>query len=291
MNSSNPHTEAPTCPPGELPRYSGRVLLGCDSPGAGFLTIQEIEGKRHRPVWDETTEAEYIDRCKLKAQDLAREIINQAMQKAQVEAQAIRDTAQAEVAAAVAKARAEAEAEAQARLDGEVDAHVQAMAALLSGLQTLGQEVWEARRKDFATLAKNFTRKALGVEMQSRRAEVLERLMDEACARLDAHREFTLKVAPQDFELAGSLMQAIQTSRPDLGQWRLAADPALTLGGVVLETPEMLADNALHNRVALLDPYLDQLALPEDLAQARAQARGEAASPAGPQAGEEHSGA
>jgi len=258
--------------------------MGCDSAGPGFVTIQEIEGKRHRPTWDEATEVEYIGRCKQKAEALAREIINQAMQRAQVEAQTIRDTATAEVAAAVAQARAEAETEAQIRLDAEVDAHVQAMSALLAGIQTLGQEVWEARRKDFATLAKSFTRRALGVEMDSRRAEVLESLMDEACAKLDSHREFTLKVAPQDFELAGSLMQAIQASRPDLGQWKLAADGALTLGGVVLETREMLADNAIGNRVALLDPFLDQLALPEDLEQARAEAAPE------PQASEEAGG-
>ena len=44
------------------------------------------------------------------------------------------------------------------------------------------------------------------------------------------------------------------------------------LGGVVLETREMLADNAIGNRVALLAPFLDQLALPEDLEQARAEA-------------------
>ncbi|MGE4262977.1 MAG: FliH/SctL family protein [Desulfovibrio sp.] len=287
MNSSNTIDTAPQAPPPatppasplessqkEAPRYSGRVLLGCDSPGAGFMTIQEIEGKRHRPVWDEATEAEYIGRCKLKAEALAREIINQALHKAQAEAQAIRDTASAEVAAAVAQAKAEAETEAQLRLDAEVDAHVQAMGALLAGIQTLGQEVWEARRKDFATLAKSFTKKALGVEMETRRAEILERLMDEACSRLDAHREFTLKVAPQDFELAQSLMQAIQARHPDLGQWKLATDPGLDMGGVVLETPEMLADNAIGNRVALLEPYLDQLALPEDLAQAREEARG-----------------
>jgi flagellar assembly protein FliH len=243
--------------------------MGCDSPGAGFVTIQEIEGKRHKPVWDEATEVEYIARCRAKAETLAREIVGQAMHKAQIEAQAIRDLARAEVDEAVAQARAEAEAEAQVRLDAEVTSHVQAMSALLAGIQTLGQEVWEARRKDFATLAKSFTRKALGVEMEARRAEVLERLMDEACSRLDAHREFTLKVSPQDFELARSLMEQIQVSRPDLGQWKLATDASLTMGGVVLETPEMLADNALGNRVALLDPYLDQLSLPEDLAQAR----------------------
>jgi len=273
MNSSNiqeaPTTPIPAAALPDAPRYSGRVLMGCDSPGAGFVTIQEIEGKRHKPVWDEATEAEYIGRCKLKAESLAREIINQAMHKAQAEAQAIRDTAQAEVDAAVAQARAEAEAEAQVRLDAEVEAHVQAMSALLSSMQTLGQEVWEARRKDFASLARNFTRKALGVEMDARRAEILQRLMDEACAKLDAHREFTLKVAPEDFELAKSLMESIQASRPDLGQWKLAAEPGLTMGGVILETPEMLADNAIGNRVALLDPFLDQLALPEDLNEAR----------------------
>lgn len=256
-------------------RYSGRVLMGCDTPGAGFVTIQEIEGKRHKPVWDEATEAEYIARCKQKAEGMAREIINQAIAKAQAEAQAIRDTASAEVAAAVAQARAEAEAEAQARLDAEVSAHVQAMGALLASMQTLGQEVWEARRKDFATLAKAFTRKALAVEMDARRAEILEKLMSEACARLDAHREFTLKVAPEDFELAHDLMAGIQAGRPDLGQWTLAAHSGLALGGVILETREMLADNALGNRVALLEPYLEQLSLPEDIAQARAEGAGE----------------
>lgn len=282
MNSSNPQTPqaAPQMPPQPAaPRYSGRVLMGCDTPGAGFVTIQEIEGKRHKPIWDEATEAEYIGRCRAKAEILAREIVGQAMHKAQIDAQAIRDTAQAEVDAAVAQARAEAEAEAQVRLDAEVSAHVQAMSALLAGMQTLGQEVWEARRKDFATLAKSFIRKALGVEMEARRAEVLERLMDEACARLDAHREFTLKVAPQDFELAKSLMEEIQASRPDLGQWKLATDAGLALGGVMLETPEMLADNALGNRVALLDPYLDQLSLPEDLTEARARAAEEESEP------------
>lgn len=257
MNSSDAQPQPP--------RYSGRVLMGCDTPGAGFVTIQEIEGKRHRPVWDEATEAEYIARCKQKAETLAREIIAQAMQKAQADAQAIRDTAQAEVDQAVAQARAEAEAEAQTRLDAEVTAHVQAMGQLLAGMQTLGQEVWQARRHDFAEVAKSFTRKALSVEMDARRAEILEHLMDEACSRLDAGREFTLKVAPQDFELAGVLMEQIKAARQDLGQWRLAVDPGLAPGGVLLETPEMLADNALATRTALLDPYLDQLALPEDM--------------------------
>jgi len=261
MNSSNDPTllAAP-------PRYSGRVLMGCDTPGPGFITIQEIEGKRHRPVWDEATEIEYIGRCKQKAEELARQIIGQAMAKAQADAQAVRDQARAEVDQAVAEARAQAEAEAQQKLDAEVSAHVQAMGQLLAGLQTLGAEVWSARRHDFAALAQAFTRKALGVEMHSRRAEILERLMDEACAKLESNREFTLKVAPQDFELAGELMTQIQASRPDLGQWRLAAEATLADGGVLLETKEMLADNALSSRLALIEPYLDQLALPEDLA-------------------------
>lgn len=253
----------------QAPLYSGRVLMGCDTPGAGFVTIQEIEGKRHRPLWDERTEAEYMERCKVKAQDMAREIIAQALQRAEAEAEGIRGQARAEVERAVAQALAET----QARLDAEFAAQAQAMSALLSGIQALGQEVWEARRRDFATLAKSFTRKVLGVEMDQRRAEILEQLMNEACSRLDAHREFTLRVAPQDFELARELMQEIQAQRPDLGQWKLASDADLTLGGVVLETHEMLADNALGNRVALLDPYLEQLGLPEDIAQAREEAR------------------
>lgn len=269
MNSSSQTTGAP-------PRYSGRVLMGCDTPGAGFVTIQEIEGKRHRPLWDETTEAEYIERCKAKAEILARDIVTQALARAQAEAQAIREGARAEVDQAVAEARSQALAEAQAQLDAEFQAQAQAMGTLLASIQTLGQEVWQARRKDFATLARSFAEKALAVEMDQRRAEILERLMDEACSRLDAHREFTLKVAAEDYELAKAFMDELAAARPDLGAWRLTVDQGLTLGGVVLETAEMLADNAVGNRVALLEPYLEQLGLPEDIDQATDQVAGQA---------------
>jgi len=266
MNSS----DHPTTVPGPA-RYSGRVLMGCDTPGAGFVTIQEIEGKRHRPVWDEATEAEYIERCKAKAETLARDIVAQAMQKAQAEAQAIRDGARAEVDQAVAQAHEQALADAQTKLDAEFQAQVQVMGGLIGALQGLGMEVWEARRKDFASLARLFTEKTLAVELDARRAEALEKLMAEACAKLESHREFRLKVAPQDYETAKALLDEIQAGRPDLGAWSIAADPAMQSGGVVLETAEMLADNAVESRRALLEPYLDQLGLPEDIEQARAQ--------------------
>jgi flagellar assembly protein FliH len=261
MNSSNP------VPQEKL--YTGRVVMGCDTPGPAYLTIQEMEGKRHRPVWDEATELEYIARCREKAQDMARGIITQALEKATRDAEAIREEGRREVEAAVEAARQEALEEAQARLDAEFQAQAQAMSSLLEAISGLGMEVWQSRRHDFALLAKTFTEKALRVEMDTRRSTILESLMEEACSRLEAHREFTLKVAPQDYDLAKALMEEIQASRPDLGQWRLVTDGALTEGGVVLETADMLADNALHSRLAVLKPYLDQLELPEDLESAR----------------------
>jgi len=261
MNSSNP------VPQDKL--YTGRVIMGCDTPGPDYITIQEMEGKRHRPTWDAATEVEYIERCRDKAQDMARTIITQALEKASREAEAIREEGRKEVEAAVASARQQAQEEAQARLDAEFQAQAEAMRSLLEAISGLGLEVWQSRRHDFVVLAKTFTEKALRVEMDTRRAEILSSLMDEALSRLDAHREFTLKVAPQDYELAKALMEEIQAKRPDYGQWRLATDNALTEGGVVLETSDMLADNAIASRLALLAPYLDQLDLPEDLDQAR----------------------
>jgi flagellar assembly protein FliH len=55
------------------------------------------------------------------------------------------------------------------------------------------------------------------------------------------------------------------------------------MGGVILETPEMLVDNAIGNRMPLLDPYLEQLGLPtepsesisEGMAKASEEPRGE----------------
>lgn len=255
-------------------RYTGRVIMGCDTPGPDYLTIQEIEGKRHRPTWDEGTEEEYMVRCRDKAQSMARTIITQALAQATREAEAIREEGRREAQAAVDAARQEA----QANLDAEFQAQAQNMADLMQAISGLGLEVWQSRRRDFAALAKAFTEKALRVEMDSRRPAILESLMDEALARLDGHREFVLKVAPQDFALAKTLMEELRTSRPDLGQWRLVADDSLTQGGVVLETSDMLADNTLDSRLAQLKPFLDQLELPEDIDTAR-EAGGQAREP------------
>lgn len=260
MNSSSLDTQDP-----QARRYTGRVIMGCDTPGPDYLTIQEIEGKRHSRSWDEATEEQYIARCRDKAQNMARDIISQAMAQAQREVEAIREAGRRDMEAAVEAARQET----QANLDAEFQAQAQVMAGLMQTVSGVGLEVWRSRRRDFAALAKAFTEKALRVEMDSRRADVLESLMDEALTNLDAHREFLLKVAPQDFELAKTIMAKLQASRPDLGQWRVGADAALAQGGVVLETTDMLADNSLASRLERLAPYLDQLELPEDIHTAR----------------------
>lgn len=275
MNSSDvplaTQTGAPASP-GVLPDpklYTGRVIMGYDTPGPGVLTIQEIEGKRHRPVWDELTEKEYIARCREKAQVIARDIIAKAMVKAEADAEAIREAGRQEVAQAVAQARQQAYDDATAEYTAEYNAMALTLNTLLGGIQGLGQEVWQSRRRDFVTLAKGFTEKALRVEMDQRRADILGSLMDEAVTRLDAHREFVLKVAPQDFELAADLIETVKAQRPDLGQWRLVTDAALAAGGVVLETADLLCDNGVESRLALISPVLDQLDLPEDMAAAQ----------------------
>lgn len=260
MNSSNPVAAPKT--------YTGRVIMGCDTPGPDVLTIQEIEGKRHKPVWDEGTEVEYIARCRDKAQTIARDIISQAMAKAEVDAEAVREAGRQEVAQAVEAARQQAYDDTTAAYQAQYDAMAQTLGGLLQVIQGMGQEVWQSRRRDFVTLAKSFTEKALRVEMDRRRAEILSSLMDEAVSRLEGHREFVLKVAAQDFELASDLVEEVKAKRPDLGQWRIVTDETLTEGGVVLETSDLLCDNALHSRLELIAPVLEQMELPEDLATA-----------------------
>lgn len=268
MNSSNTLLADPPPAMPEPKRITGRVFMGCDTPGPDVISIQEIEGKRHRPTWDESTEAEYITRCREKAQTIARDIITKAMAKAEAEAEAIRSAARLEMDMVVESARQKAYEEATAEYTAQYEAMADSLGALLGAIQGLGQEVWQARRADFVTLAKVFTKKALGVQMETRRAEVLQSLMDEAVGRMDAAREFVLKVAPQDLELAQDIMAETQARRPDLGQWRFATDASLTQGGVVLETSDLLCDNGVESRLELIAPILEQMDLPEDRAAA-----------------------
>ena len=230
--------------------YTGRVIMGLDSNNnAQEMTIQEMEGKK-KPKWDKDTDQEYFERVKVKAQNMAKDIIAKAM-------------AEAEQLKANAKSEGYAEGKTQAATEAEqhMIGFGQQLGQTLAGIQEQAKSVMAAQSADVISLAFMVIEKALGVEMEERRQEILATLLDEALSRIDSQTMLTIKVAPEDQQLITELLEQAQVNHPGLSKWRIKADPAIDNGGVLLEAEDAMIDNTITSRWEGVQEILGQLAI------------------------------
>lgn len=232
----------------EGPRYTGKVVIGMDSPGPDEMTIQELEGKRQL-LWDDSTNDEYLNRVKEKAKEKAKEI----MMMAELEAEALRATA---------KHEGYAEGLAQAQI--ELDAHTQAMSTevenILGQIGAQGQTIFEERRQDIISLIKLAVEKTLKIEMDESRVASIQALMTEALERIESQRQIAIKCAPDDAADLEAFIGTIQERNPALKYWTVKGDPTLQDGGILLESADGKVDNSVASRWKGVEPILDQLA-------------------------------
>ncbi len=226
---------------------TGRVHMNLTGPGPAETTIQELEGKK-RLVWDDSVSEEYMVRIREKAQDAARQLLDQALRHAED----IRETARRE---GYAQGMAQAEQDSRETLDRLSENIGQ---ALLS-IQHHGRQIVKQQHLDISALIRVAVEKTLHVEFEPRRGEVVAGLLEEALERIDSRRGLVIRVTAQDFPMVEKLMNLAKANRPDLTQWRLKADLPEP-GGVVVESDDGVADNSLPVRWQTVEEVFDRLA-------------------------------
>ncbi len=228
-------------------KITGRVIVGMDTPGPDEMSVQDIEGKK-KLIWDTSVDDEYMTRVRSKAQAMAKDILAKAMQEAETLKQQARQ-----------EGYDEGIAEAQQELDQHVVGISQTMEGLLASVAAQGGEVWNARRQDIVTLIRMAVNKALHVELNERREEVLGKLLDQAIERIETQRTLTLRVSPQDKELMDALLPQIQERNPAVKHWKVKADPSIEQGGAIIETDQGKVDNTVDARWKSVEPILEEM--------------------------------
>lgn len=228
--------------------FSGRVILGMDTPGPDVMTIQEMEGKKP-PTWDEESCSVLLERVRAKAQDAAVKLLADARR----EAQEIKEQARQD-------GQAEGYAQAQAEVDRQMREFGMTLGTILEAIQTQEVRIFEAQRQDFARLIQLAVHKAVGVEMAERRKEILDTLLQEALERMESLRQITVRVAPEDVEGMEILLAQARAAFPRLEQWKTRGDKTVASGGVILESRTGMADNSLDARWKEVAAILDRLA-------------------------------
>ena len=228
--------------------YTGRVIMGLDSNNkTQEMTIQEMEGKK-KPTWNEDTDREYFERVKAKAQNMAKEIISKAM----AEAETIRANAQSEGYAA---GQQQAAQEAEQHMIG----FSQNLGQTLTGIQQHTRNIVFAQTTDAVQLVFMVIEKTLGVEMESRRQEILYALLDDALSRIDSLTQLVIKISPADADIITPLLEQAQVEHPDLAKWRIKPDPAIDNGGIIVEAEDAVIDNTITSRWEGVQEILAQL--------------------------------
>ena len=228
---------------------TGKVFMGLDTPGPDEMTLQEIEGKR-KLIWDQTTDEEYLARVRQRAQAMAKEILISA----QLEAEGLR-----------AEASQKGYREGLDKSAAELQSHIQTMSndveLMLCSLGSQGSTIWNDRRDDLLQLVHMTIARVLGVEMEQRRAEILEKLLTEGLELLESKREFTILCTERDKDTLEEMMVHIKERNPTLSVFKITVSPKVVDGGVIIETASGKVDNSIDTRMEGVMHILNHLTL------------------------------
>lgn len=249
--------------PADQNARTGKVIMG--GVVRNLAGAPESPEQRQRSIWDEAAEAEYLARVKARAADKAREMLLAAREEA---AELRRQAADEGYEEGVRQAQ-----------DELVQAHQEMAESLASSLAAVSEgsiAIWRAYREELVLLVQLAVEKIIGITLDASRREVIQALLDEAAARLEASQGLVLRVHPEDKETLESILEAFADRYHTLRNWRVEGDGSMTPGGLKVESSLGMVDNSLQSRRQVVQDVLDSLELPETEAERQAREEVEA---------------
>ncbi|GAB1410723.1 hypothetical protein MASR1M90_18770 [Desulfovibrionales bacterium] len=209
---------------------TGRIIYGLHHGDLNYFDRPETS------LWNDETEARYMEQVRERAQHKAREILEQAL----AEAEQIRARALSE---GFESGRLEAVGLAQQEADKVADF----FQTLHQALEAEKQRIYTQHKQTLFTILQLAFEKTLGIMLDDQRQAVLSALFDEAVTQLQATSTITVHVCPEDMDMAKELTEQAKTNHglPDM---ILKSNPDLAPGGVRLESGDGMVDNSVTSR-------------------------------------------
>ena len=227
------------------PRNWGSVYMGTTT-----LSLASVEGDI-RQEWTAEDEAGYLERVRAKATEMAASLVD----KAREEAESIREAARQE---GYNQGMAQAEQEIE-EFQNTVSASV---AAVLTAIEGQSSSIFDAWRSELVALLRLAVEKGIGMPLVDDKAALLESLYTQAVATLENRRNLVIRVNPEDEPAIADIVNLTRSRYPDLATWSVKGDPAISPGGLVVESEDSLADNRAEKRAAIVMQVMSSLTLP-----------------------------
>jgi flagellar assembly protein FliH len=213
-------------------------------------SLRELE--RTSTAWTGKDEAEYLERVRAKAEQIAVEIIAEAKTQAgQIQEQARQD------------GYASGLAEAQDELDNFRATMADSVSSVLNAIEGQCFHIFAQWREDIMGVAKLAVERVTAVELSERRREILKELLLESVALLEKRRELVIRVNPEDAAVIEDIIKITRERYDDVRSWRVNADASITPGGMLVESESSLAEGRVESRIAAVDQILSLLILPD----------------------------
>lgn len=228
-------------------RTWGTVYMG----GTSF-NLGNVEGEK-RANWTEEDEAAYLSRVKQKAAEMAASIVDEA----RCESARIREQAREE-------GYREGMEQAGQEINEFQDAVGGSVSAVLAAIQGQCSSIFANWREELVSLLRLAAEKAVGMPLAEDKARLLEEVYTRSVTALENRRNLIIRVNPDDEPAIADIVAMTQARFPDLKAWSVKADPAITSGGLIVESDDSLADNRVEKRAALVNEVLKNLSLPQE---------------------------
>ncbi len=178
------------------------------------------------------------------------------------------DSARREASDIRKQARQDGYNEGMAQAEQEIEAFQTAVSgsvsAVLATIEGQCSSIFADWRDELVTLLRIAAEKAVGMPLVDDKAKLLAEVYVQSVAALENRRNLVIRVNPEDEPAIADIVAMTQARFPDLKAWSVKDDPAITPGGLVVESDDSLADNRVEKRAALVNEILKNLTLPQE---------------------------
>ena len=266
-------------------RLKGRVIVG---PGSEPLSQEMMKRPEQPTLISPELETQFWQRVRLRVEEKAREIMATSIREAEeIKARARKEGFEQGYKEGYAKGLKEGQEEGHAKghaegyteglAKGEEEARKEVennfakemeelkedlstrIAHLLADIDGQKEKIWNEFKEELVLLTIVSVEKIFNITLNDHKKEILNSLFDQAMDQLEDKRELCIKVNPDDAEIMQEVLEKARAEYPQLDKWQLKADPAIELGGVILENEDSIINNTIDVRYAEVKKIVDQL--------------------------------
>ena len=157
----------------------------------------------------------------------------------------------------IEKGKAEGKAEALSLYQEELAKKIEAFGAVVDGMQSQNDKIFEKNRVEIYTFIKRFTKWVILKEVNDK--VYLETLLEKLILELNARKNLIIKVGKANFENMPDVIQKVEAKLGQLSNLRLEIVPEIHHPGIIIESENGLIDGSMEGVFQNIDKIFEQV--------------------------------